>query len=387
VVLVLRDITAERELEEQRLRQQKMESLGLLAGGIAHDFNNLLMGIMGSISVARLGIRHGDDPGPVLEQAEQACRRAKGLTTQLLTFAKGGAPVKQVLRLERVTRDAAELALHGSSVKLNFRTADKLPAVEADEGQIVQVVSNLVQNARQAEPRDGQVLVAVRDVVVTDGERPPLAAGRYLVIDVEDRGSGISPTNLPHVFDPYFTTRADGNGLGLASVDSIVRRHGGHVAVRSTEGLGTSFSVYLPAYLGDAQEAPPPMTMASKAKPRRILVLDDEPLVRRVVDAMLRALGHQGKVVGTSDEAFDEFQRARATGIPFEWAIIDLTMPGDLDGASVITRLRTQDPALKVVVMSGYSVKPTMANHRDLHLEATLQKPFTIEALAAALEE
>jgi PAS domain S-box-containing protein len=386
-VLVLRDITLEHEVEEQRLRQQKLESVGLLAGGIAHDFNNLLMGIMGSISVARLGLRSGEDPSEMLKQAEDACRQAQRLTTQLLTFARGGAPVKQVVHLDRVVREAAEFALHGSSAKLIFRSVDNVSPVEADEGQIVQVVNNLVQNARQAEPRDGQILVSLHELSVAEGEKPPLEAGRYVVIEVEDHGCGISPDNLPRVFDPYFTTKPESNGLGLASVHSIVHRHDGHVTVRSTEGLGTWFSVYLPVYLGGDQETPPVVDVGSKSEVRRVLVLDDELLVRRVLASMLDKLGHVTKVVGTSDEAFEEFRKARAAGTPFEWAIIDLTMPGDLDGATVIARLRAQDPALKVVVMSGYSVQPVMAKHRELDLKAALQKPFTFETLAASLKD
>ena len=387
VVLVLRDITLERELEEQRLRQQKLESVGLLAGGIAHDFNNLLMGIMGSLSVARLGLQRGDDPGAMLKQAEEACRRAQGLTRQLLTFARGGEPIKRVVNLEQIVRDASEFALHGSSAKLAFRATQGLPPVEADEGQIVQVVSNLVQNARQAQPRDGQIWVSLAPLSVGENERPPLAAGRYVVIEVEDHGCGISPHNLPRVFDPYFTTKPDGNGLGLASVHSIVRRHGGNVTVRSTQGMGTSFSVYLPAYLGIAQQSPPVAMAMGTSKSRRVLVLDDEPVIRRVLESMLRQMGHWGKVVGSSDEAFQEFAVARAAGTPFDWAIVDLTMPGDLDGAVVIARLRAEDSGLKVIVMSGYSAHPVMANQGELDLAARLQKPFTFEALAAAFGE
>jgi len=387
VVLDLRDITLERELEEQRLRQQKLESVGLLAGGIAHDFNNLLMGIMGGISVARLGLRKGEDPGPMLEQALDACRRARGLTTQLLTFSRGGAPVKRVIHLSNLAREAAEFALHGSSVKLSFRAAEYLPPVEADEGQIAQVVNNLVHNARQAEPRDGQVLVSAHDLLVGEGERPPLAAGRYVVIEVEDHGCGIATENLPRIFDPYFTTKADGNVLGLTSVESIVRRHGGYVAVKSTEGLGTSFAVYLPACSHPDSETPAPAEVVNRTQACRVLVLDDEAVIRRVLDSMLCKLGHHPKVVGTSDEAFEELRKARASGNPFHWAIVDLTLPGDLDGATVIARLRALDPSLKVLVMSGYSVLPIMANHRELDLTVTLQKPFTYEALAAALDE
>lgn len=386
VVLVLRDITIERELEEQQLRQQKLESVGLLAGGIAHDFNNLLMGIMGSISVARLELQNGQDPNTILDQAVDACRRAQGLTTQLLTFAKGGAPVKRILQLDKVVHDAAQFALHGSSAKLTFHASDGLPCVEADEDQMVQVVNNLVQNARQSQPHDNLVLVSLRDLSIGEGEKPPLAAGRYVVIEVEDHGCGIPTKNVLRIFDPYFTTKPDGNGLGLASVHSIVHRHGGHVTVRSTEGLGSTFLVYLPAYQGKHREVSVTVGVKNKPDVRRVLVLDDESLVRLVLDAMLRQMGHSAKVVATSDEAFEEFKKAQAAGTPFEWAIIDLTMPGDLEGATVIERLRTQDPALNVIAMSGYSIHPVMANHCGLELKTRLQKPFTYEALAAALE-
>lgn len=384
-VLVIRDISLEREVEARRLRQQKLESVGLLAGGIAHDFNNSLMGILGSLTIARLKIRSGADPTPVLLQAESACLRAQGLTTQLLTFAKGGTPVKKSLHITRVVQEAAELALHGTSVKLRFARTAEFDTVEADEGQIAQVVTNLVQNARQASPRDNEVEVRVGSVTLADGDSLPLAPGRYVVVEVADRGVGIAPEHLSRIFDPYFTTRSEGNGLGLASVHSIVRAHGGHTSVESTPGSGSRFLVHLPAAERGRQGEATPVPSAKAGVRRKILVLDDDPSVRDALQAMLVSLGHEVVVTATSREAFAARQEACRSGRPFEIACIDLTMPGDLDGAKVIARLREEDPVLEILVISGYSVDPVMARQRELRLLGALQKPFTLEQLEAVL--
>ncbi|HET9933488.1 MAG TPA: ATP-binding protein [Polyangiaceae bacterium] len=382
-VVVLRDIGLEREVEQQRLRQQKLESLGVLAGGIAHDFNNILMGILGSLSIARLRLDSREEVGGILEQAEQACLRARTLTTQLLTFAKGGAPVKRVLFLRGVARDSAELALRGSNARLEFSCVEPLSAIEGDEGQLTQVISNLVLNAQQAMPDGGTVFLRL-DTVELAQALGSLATGRYVRVEVEDTGCGIEPQNLSRIFDPYFTTKPSGNGLGLASVHSIVQRHDGHVAVDSQLGRGTRFTVYLPAVEPSAVE--PSRPAGSEAlRSRRVLVLDNDEMIRNVVTPMLERLGHTVVAAGSSAEAIAAFDSARAQGGPFEVVLVDLTMPGDLGAGAVIERLRALDPSAKFIVMSGYSVDPLRAESQRLGLVGTLQKPFTIEALAHML--
>jgi two-component system, cell cycle sensor histidine kinase and response regulator CckA len=385
-VLVLRDISLEREVEAQRLRRQKLETVGLLAGGIAHDFNNILTGILGGISVARLQFQAGEDPLAVLDEAEHACKSAQRLTTQLLTFAKGGTPLKRVMQLEGPVRKSAELALRGSSCNLAMQVPSKLWTVDADEGQLEQVINNLVLNAQQAMPDGGRVTIVIENETISETGQLPLPPGRYVSVAVQDKGTGIDPALLPRIFDPYFTTKETGNGLGLASVHSIIRRHGGHVTAASTPGAGSRFVIYLPAAAQGAVPAQAKSRTATAPTARKLLILDDDARVRGVLAAMLKGLGQNVTVTGTSAEAFAAFQTAQGDGSPFDGAIVDLTMPGDLGGAAVVVRLREFDPAIRIVVMSGYSVEPTMSQHRELGLAGTLQKPFTMGDLRALLD-
>ncbi|MGC4089209.1 MAG: PAS domain-containing protein [Polyangiaceae bacterium] len=384
-VVVLRDVSLEREVEVQRLRQQKLESLGVLAGGIAHDFNNILMGILGSLAVARLRISSKEDVGGMLEQAEHACLRARTLTTQLLTFAKGGLPVKRILILDTVARESAELALRGSNARLQFTSSQVLPPIEGDEGQLGQVISNLVLNAQQAMPEGGQVLLDLDGVDLVEDGSTPLDPGRYVRIVVEDSGVGIDPRHLSRIFNPYFTTKPSGNGLGLASVHSIIQRHGGHVRVESSLGRGTRFTLYLPAV---EPSSPEPHVAPSNAgrRSKRLLLLDNDDMVRNVVKPMLERLGHIVVACATSEETFQSFEAAIARAEPFELVLVDLTLPGDIGGGAVVQRLRARDPSAKFIVMSGYSVDPLMADSQRLGLVGTLQKPFTIEALSEMLD-
>jgi CheY-like chemotaxis protein len=311
---------------------------------------------------------------------------AQRLTTQLLTFAKGGSPLKRVMQLEGPVQKSAELALRGSSCTLLMQIASHAWPVDADEGQMEQVINNLVLNAQQAMPDGGRVTIVIENETVGETGPLPLSPGRYVYVAVQDEGIGIAPEHLPRIFDPYFTTKETGNGLGLASVHSIIGRHGGHLTVESKPGVGSRFAIYLPAAsLGAAPAQVGPRTAAMPTT-RKILILDDDARVRSVLAAMLEGLGQNVTVTGTSAEAFASFHAAQGEGVPFDAAIVDLTMPGDLGGAAVVARLREFDPGTKIVVMSGYSVEPTMSQHRELGLVGTLQKPFTLEDLRALLD-
>ena len=377
-VLVIRDIAVEREVADQRLRHQKLESLGLLAGGIAHDFNNILAGILGNISIARAETRQGKDIDPLLEQAERACQRAKSLTRQLLTFARGGAPVKKNISVIGLVREAAELALAGSYCRLELTHAPNVSNVLADEGQLAQVINNLVINANQAMPGGGQVTIHVGNVAITDADKMALPCGNYVKITVRDHGMGIATENLDKIFDPYFTTKPKGNGLGLASVHSIMKQHEGHVIVTSKFSLGTQFSLYFPAVESEATVDSATPVYAKKRKSIRVLVLDDDDGVRSVISSMLSLLGHDVTAVGSSSDAFAAVENASGEARPFDAIFVDLTMPGDLSGREVIERLRARNTASKIVVMSGYSTDPVMANYEAYGLAARLQKPFTL---------
>ncbi len=385
-VLVLRDISLQREVEEQRQRHQRLESVGLLAGGIAHDFNNILTGVLGSISVARLKLARGRDIRRELERAEAACIRAQGLTKQLLTFSKGGAPVKKVIDVGRPVREAAELALRGSAVELNFSCAPDVATIEADEGQLAQVINNLVLNSKQAMP-EGRVTIAIANRTLGAADGLPLDPGRYVEITVSDHGAGIAPEHLPRVFDPYFTTKENGSGLGLASVHSIVSRHGGHVAASSRPGTGAHFTIYLPAAARPSEAPVEHLSPAPAERTLRILVLDDDSNVRKVLSSLLALLGHEAVARARSAQALSEFEAAASDARPFDVVFVDLTMPGDLGGEAVIARLRELDRAVKVVVMSGYSTSPVMAQWRERGLMGALEKPFGADAVRAILAQ
>ena len=383
-VLVLRDIALEREVADQRLRHQKLESLGLLAGGIAHDFNNILTGILANISLASIEGARGLAVGDLLEQAQQACLRAQGLTTQLLTFARGGAPVKKTLVVAKPVREAAELTLRGSNCWLVLKVASDVAPVSADEGQLVQAITNLVMNAKQAMPGGGQVSIHIDNAAVSTDELP-LAPGSYVRIGVRDQGSGIAPEHLPRIFDPYFTTKPTGSGIGLASVHSIVKQHGGHVGVSSTPGSGTEFSVYLPALESTpSRDENAPAREVSRRR-QRVLVIDDDAGIRRVMNRALTILGHDCVVVGHSSSAFEAVDAAQRDRVPFDAIFVDLTMPGDLTGTEVIARLVERKTGAKVIVMSGYSTDLVMANYREHGLSARLQKPFTVKDIEDVL--
>jgi PAS domain S-box-containing protein len=384
-VLIIRDISIERKIEDQNLRTQKLESLGLLAGGIAHDFNNLLMGVLGNISLARAELPAGSPLAATLESAEGACHRARGLSMQLLTFARGGAPVKTILNLKTLVREAAELALHGSPITFEVQAGRPLDLVEADEGQLTQAVNNLVLNAKQAMPGGGRVTLALDNAVVTETDHVPLPPGRYVRITVQDTGAGIPTEYLSRIFDPYFTTKQTGSGLGLTSVHSIVTRHGGHVAAFSPPGNGACFTIHLPASSETAVERPVARRPVKAGRKLKLLALDDDQAVRQVFKVMLAKLGHHVTVVATSGEALAGFTKARAGSQPFDLVFVDLTMPGDLSGEEVIGKLRAIDPAVRIVVMSGYSTSSVLAKHRELGLAGALAKPFDVEAVREVL--
>jgi PAS domain S-box-containing protein len=383
VVLAIRDVTEQRRSLEESLRISKLESIGLLAGGIAHDFNNILVIIMGNVSMARL---HASAQGPLTEAlvaAEKASVRAAALTRQLLTFAKGGAPARRSASLHECIRDTADFILHGTKVAVRYAIAPDLWPAEVDIGQINQVIHNIILNAVQAMPDGGVLHIAAENTVLDEKSGIPLAPGRYVSIRIQDTGVGIGPPDLERVFDPYFTTKKDGVGLGLATVHSIVRRHDGHISVESTVGLGTTFRICLPA------GAHPPSAKTETPAPRggcgRILVMDDEPAILRLVEAMLHELGYEPETALEGVDAIQRFFAAKKAGKPFAAVILDLTVPGGLGGKETISRLREMDPAIKALVSSGYSDDPVMARHKEFGFDGVVAKPYTVGEIAEAL--
>ncbi len=386
VVLVLRDITEREKLSTELTKIDKLESLGVLAGGIAHDFNNILMAILGNISLAMLYARRDEAISERLTAAEEATYRARDLVQQLITFARGGAPVKELASLREIIKESAVFAARGSQATCEFfLPADLWPAV-VDPGQISQVVQNLVLNAVQAMPGGGQVQVFSENVVLAADSALPLKAGRYVKTTVKDEGVGIPAGNLMKIFDPYFTTKERGSGLGLAVVYAIIKKHDGFITVDSEEGEGTSFIFYLPA--GDHEE------VLEKAEGEelvpgqgRILLMDDEEMVREVAGRMLSHLGYEVELAGDGVEALAKYEEALARGEPFAGVIMDLTVPGGMGGKRTIQRLLSMDPGARAIVSSGYAADPIMTNYREYGFAGCIRKPYKIGSLSRLLAE
>jgi PAS domain S-box-containing protein len=383
------DITEKLLLEEERLKAQKLESIGTLAGGIAHDFNNLLQGIFGYISMAKLTIDQREKSLAMLAQAEKALHQSVNLTSQLLTFSKGGKPVKKAIDLRPVIEDSVKFALSGSRVSYDLSFGDNLRAVEADAGQLGQVVQNIILNAEQAMPLGGRIEIAARNVPLTRAAGLPLTAPDGLVeIVVRDQGTGIPPGHLPRIFDPYFTTKEKGSGLGLATSYSIVRNHDGMISVASELGKGSTFTVYLPA----SRAAKEPAVASDSAryttgKKVRVLVMDDEPVVRVVAGELLRELGHEAEFAEHGDSAIEKYRRAKAEGRSFDIVILDLTIRGGKGGAETMRGLLAIDPGVKAVVSSGYSDDEVVAAYRQHGFRSFLKKPYDMKELGRILDE
>jgi CheY-like chemotaxis protein len=383
------DITARRQLEAEMARASKLEAVGILAGGIAHDFNNILTVVLGNITLAEADT---DANGPIstrLADARRATLRARDLTLQLLTFAKGGEPVKTAVELTELLKESAAFALHGAKARAEFRIARDLWPVHADKGQIGQVVQNLVINAVQAMPGGGVVTLTADNTELNESSRGslPLAPGRYVHLTFADNGIGIAREHLAKIFDPYFTTKAQGSGLGLATVYSIVRKHDGYIVADSEPGNGTTFSVWLPA--GGATDGRAGVATSGSRSPfrARVLFMDDEEPIRGMAAIFMDRLGFDCVTVADGAEAIRLYTDAMENGRRFEAVIMDLTVPGGMGGREAMERLRRLDPEVRVVVSSGYSRDPVMANYRAHGFRAVLPKPYGLEQLRKTLND
>ena len=386
VVLVFRDTTEERHMLREVLKAEKLESVGLLAGGIAHDFNNILAGIMGNISLAKMRLDKETAVLQRLSEAEKAVVRAKDLTQQLLTFSKGGAPIKKAASLPELLVEWVRFALRGSGTSCQFRIQTDLWAAEVDEAQISQVVHNLVVNAEQAMPDGGRIHLSAENYIENERKGCPLSPGKYVRISIEDEGTGVRPEHLQRIFDPYFTTKKTGSGLGLATSYTIVKRHGGHISVRSELEKGTTFEVFLPASENRAG-----IRNEARAMPKngrgKILVMDDEDVVREVTSEMLKLLGYRVAVSKDGSEAIDLYCRAKEGGEPFDAVIMDLTIPGGIGGRETVSLLRDLDPQIKAIVCSGYSTDSIMGDFEKHGFCGVLAKPYNTEQMSAILHE
>jgi two-component system, cell cycle sensor histidine kinase and response regulator CckA len=382
VAVLFRDVSSQRRSERETLQAEKLESLGILAGGIAHDFNNLLTAVLGNISLARMHVNPGSRIIEHLNAAEGASLRTRDLTQQLLTFARGGAPIKQMLAIGDLLADAAEVALRDSSVKMDLLLEKSLWQVEADPGQLIQVIHNLLINAGQAMPHGGSVEMRAENVRLGQENRLPCAPGNYVRITIKDQGIGISSENLPHIYDPYFTTKQKGSGLGLASSYSIIKRHGGYIDVDSKAGEGTTFILYLPSR-GFAPEIKESEELSSgKGK---ILLMENDAMVRELTGELLGHLGYQVDFAGGGEEAIRCYRAALAANDPYRLVIMDPTVPNGKGAREAVHRILELDPAARVVVSSGHPRDPVMIDHQRYGFSGMLVKPYNIKELVQTI--
>ncbi len=376
-VVNCRDVTRLKEMEDGLRRMQKLESIGILAGGIAHDYNNLLTIILGNLTVARISDSHEQMVSSLVE-AEKGVQKARDLTQQLLTFAKGGAPIKETSSIEEIIRDSAGFSLRGSNVSLELGFQENLYPVDVDRGQISQVVQNLVLNADQAMPDGGVISIQVNNTLLEEENIYGLAPGGYICIELRDQGTGIPKDYKEKIFDPYFTTKSNGSGLGLSIVYSIIKRHNGFVDLRSKVDEGTVFFLYLPASRDKAVKS------KTISKPFRgegkVMVMDDEENIREVVGHLVQSLGYTVTVTSSGEEAVEKCKTES-----FDAIIMDLTVPGGMGGEEAASIIRGFDKKVKIIVSSGYSNDPVMAKYKEYGFSGVLQKPYKLEQVSEAL--
>ncbi len=389
-VVVSRDITERRRMNEERVRATKLESIGILAGGIAHDFNNILTAVFANIGLAKmLSTKEGASLNPAIVErltaAEKACLRARDLTKQLLTFAKGGTPVKNRASVARFITETAGFALRGSNVRCDLTLPDHLWSVEVDEGQMSQVIQNLIINADHAMPDGGVIQIKAENITVDSWHGLPIKSGQYVQVSIQDQGSGIQPENLSKIFDPYYTTKQKGNGLGLATTYSIIKRHEGHITVQSEPGIGTNFVFYLPAVEKGEPEIVVEESRVMKGS-GRLLVMEDEEDIRDILGTMLVHLGYEVDFATDGSVAIELYRQAQEAGKPFTATILDLTIPGGVGGREAIQHLKALDPNVVALVSSGYSNDPVIATPEQFGFKGMVAKPYNLSDLGKALD-
>lgn len=389
VVIVFRDISERRTMQDEILKAQKLESLGVLAGGIAHDFNNILAGILTNISLAKMNIEPSTELHEIMREVETASLRAKDLTQQLLTFSKGGSPVRKAAAIEEIVKDSVNFILRGSNIKCEFSITAGTYMAYVDTGQISQVIQNIIINARDAMPEGGIIEVKLENVRVSADSYLPLNRGKYVKIVIKDHGYGIPNEHLAKVFDPYFTTKAKGSGLGLTTAYAIIKRHDGYITLESKIGEGTVFYIYLPASDEfNREESSSPKETGKDDIPvkGRILVMDDEEVVRKAVGHVLVNTGYEVEFANDGKEAVQLYAIARDYGRPFDAVILDLTVPGGMGGKETIVRLLEINPLVKAVVSSGYSTDPIMGDYKKFGFKGMVNKPCRAEELINVLK-
>jgi PAS domain S-box-containing protein len=391
-VFIIRDVSKNFFLEEEMLKIRKLESVGVLAGGIAHDFNNLLTGITTNLFMARMSVVGNNEACSLINEAEKAAFKATTLTKQLLSFARGGPSIREITSIKQLIQDTVGFCLSGSNVDYRLDLPDDLDDVEIDKGQIDQVLNNLIMNAAQSMPQGGTVTISAENTEFTDtldSKSLPLQPGNYVKVSIRDEGTGIPHEYLERIFDPYFSTREEGSGLGLSTSYSIIKRHGGHVYVESTDGKGSTFTFLLPVPVDEDSQSNKNKGMGKGSG--KVLIMDDDVIVRTVVETLLKKTGYSPVCVTNGDQALKKYQDALSKSEPFMVTIMDLTIPGGMGGKETVKRLREIDKNARVIVFSGYSNDPIFSNFKEFGFDGVLSKPFSIEefmrTIASVLKE
>jgi PAS domain S-box-containing protein len=381
VLGIARDITTLKKLEEEQRRIEKLESLGLLAGGIAHDFNNFLTAIIGNISLARTMVEPGGDLYEILTSSEHAASKASNLPRQLLTFSRGGNPVKARISISKLLRESAAFVLSGSVSTAEYSIADDLKQVIADREQIGQVFNNIIINAYQSMPEGGQVFISAENIMIDENNPAAIPEGQYIKVIIKDDGYGIEKDHLSRVFDPFFTTKQNGTGLGLATAYSIIRKHRGHIIVETEVGKGTAFTIYLPvdsfSENHDIHKSGP-----AKLSGGKILVMDDQKMVRETAMSMLKKLGYKVDSAVNGKEAIEKYKAGMDNSEPYDAVILDLTIPGGMGGIDTMKELLKIDPDVTAIVSSGYSTAPVMADYTKYGFSGAMMKPYSISQVS-----
>jgi len=385
-VTEFRDITERYRMEDELRKMQRLESIGVLAGGIAHDFNNILTAIMGNISLARLKKPEDPECSELLKEAEDAAYRARGLTAQFLTFAKGGSPVQGEASIREIITNSANFILMGSNISCHYNFHENLKQAKVDREQVSQLIQNLILNAKEAMPDGGEINIFARTEKVDRGSKLPLQAGEYVSIRIEDTGIGISKEHIDSIFDPYFTTREEGHGLGLSVVYSVIKRHGGYIEVDSEPGKGSVFTFYLPAAAAIDNGTPVRRDTPVEGT-GKVLLMDDDVALRRVAGRMLESLGYSVTIAADGNEAIDKFTRALREKEPFALVILDLTIPGGKGGRETVQEIRKIDHRVKAIVSSGYSDVAVMSDFREYGFDGVMAKPYRIEEMSRVLHD
>jgi len=390
----VRDISERKKMQDELLRVQKLDSIGILAGGIAHDFNNLLSIIMGNIDLVKDELRPGADISALLAETEKACFQAHQLTQQLITFSKGGAPVKDVGSIATLVKEIKKSLILGSNITCEFTLAPDLWPVEFDEGQMKHALNNMIVNAEESMPDGGTIHVRAENFSHIAGGGLPFPEGKYIKISIRDHGVGIPEKNISIIFDPYFSTKEmgpqKGIGLGLTTTYSIINRHDGYITVESEVGVGTTFTVYLPAHEKDIREAEPAKILKPEepgVRTGRILLMDDEEMIRDLGHRILSRLEYDTELAADGNEAIEMYQTAMDSGKPFEIVILDLTVKGGLGGKDAVKKILKLNPHAKVIVSSGYSDDPVMTKFWEYGFSGALPKPYKIKDLIEILKK